>query len=71
MIFEVLLSEFIVAMSDEIFLNKVGLEQTLTDWQDLDVNMGGIIGEENIMTDRGMRKRVLWANEKNCLIGKH
>lgn len=33
--------------------------------------MGGIIGEENIMIDRGMRKRVLWVNEKNCFIGKY
>lgn len=34
------------------------------------MNVGGIIGEENIMVDTEMRKQCLWADEKNNLIGK-
>lgn len=55
MVFGVLLS---VARSGEVFLKKVGLEQTLKDWLDLDVNMEDIIGKENVMIDTGMRKQV-------------
>lgn len=48
----------LVARSGEVFLKKVGLEQTLKDWLDLDVNMEDIVGKKNVMIDTGMRKQV-------------
>lgn len=68
MVFGMLL-EFIVTRSGEVFLKKVGCEQILNDWQDLGMNMEGIIGEEeNNLTDMGMRKHVYGPIRKMTLL---
>ena len=56
-----------VAKPGEV-LKKVGLEQILSDWQGLDVNTEGIIGEEDVMTDMGMRKHVYGPMRKMTLL---
>lgn len=51
-------------------MEKVELEYTLKDWQDLDMHIGGIVGKENIMTDMGMRKHVCEPVEKHSNVTK-
>lgn len=58
MVFGLLPSAFSVARSGEVFLKKVGLGQALKDWQDLDVNVEGVIGKENILTNVRVRRHI-------------
>lgn len=41
------------------FLKKLEVKQTLKDWKALDVDIGGILGKENIVIDLGKENAFL------------